>query len=471
MGIESLISGVTNKFYNSNAVKALSGVDYLSTAYGQDFIPEYTNLEGQKKYQTKAPIPNLPKPETMFFVYFSLNSEVQTLINQKKSLIEYLTRLSAQQASTNVSESYQNSVSEDTNKSFFDTISDSISSTISSVSNSLSNLKKGVTDAIGGALGISADVDAETNADYLPDKFILRQLSFELSKFVKTISKPKINIEVKQFNEYNRPRLVNEKLSYGDLNISFYDVKENPVQQFFFTYLKVINDTFLCKDYTDYDKKILLHQFDTDPTHWGWNLDSYFNFIDKISVIEMYMDKMMVYTYMNPKITSIDFGTGKIGSWAPNEVNVSFKFEGITNDLLDIEPYTTTFGTEESKAYLKSMINSNITGNMATFLNKRYKEGVQFTVENAVSFIKGILDAPSEERWDKFKSQLLDTARKLGFANETNFVLQVQKTIENYDKSEDKGKYILKVVDDPSSIIGKVTNSTNISMDSVLSLF
>lgn len=409
MGIESLISGVTNKFYNSNAVKALSGVDYLSTAYGQDFIPEYTNLEGQKKYQTKAPIPNLPKPETMFFVYFSLNSEVQTLINQKKSLIEYLTRLSA--------------------------------------------------------------VDAETNADYLPDKFILRQLSFELSKFVKTISKPKINIEVKQFNEYNRPRLVNEKLSYGDLNISFYDVKENPVQQFFFTYLKVINDTFLCKDYTDYDKKILLHQFDTDPTHWGWNLDSYFNFIDKISVIEMYMDKMMVYTYMNPKITSIDFGTGKIGSWAPNEVNVSFKFEGITNDLLDIEPYTTTFGTEESKAYLKSMINSNITGNMATFLNKRYKEGVQFTVENAVAFIKGILDAPSEERWDKFKSQLLDTARKLGFANETNFVLQVQKTIENYDKSEDKGKYILKVVDDPSSIIGKVTNSTNISMDSVLSLF
>ena len=32
-------------------------------------------------------IPNLPKPETMFFVYFSLNSEVQTLINQKKSLM------------------------------------------------------------------------------------------------------------------------------------------------------------------------------------------------------------------------------------------------------------------------------------------------------------------------------------------------------------------------------------------------
>ena len=50
MGIESLISGVTNKFYNSNAVKALSGVDYLSTAYGQDFIPEYTNLEGQKNF-------------------------------------------------------------------------------------------------------------------------------------------------------------------------------------------------------------------------------------------------------------------------------------------------------------------------------------------------------------------------------------------------------------------------------------
>lgn len=471
MSIETLTTGIANSFYNSNLTKAITGTDYLSTVYGQDFIPEYTYTEGQKKYQTKSSIPNLPKPETMFFVYFSLNPEIQTLINKKKSLIEYLTRVAAQQAASNVSENYQNSTTEEKNKSVFETISDSISDTVSSVSNALSNMKKGVTDAIGNVLGISSSVDAETNADYLPDKFLLRQLSFEMSKFVKQVSKPKINIEVKEFNEYNRKRLVNDKLSYGDLSMQFYDAKENPVQQFFMAYLKVINDTFLCKDYNNYNKKIILNKFDTDITNWGWNLDSYFNFIDKISVIEMYMDKMMVYTYMNPKITAIDFGTGNVGSWSPNIINVNFKFEGITNDLLDIQPYNTAFENEESKAYLKAMINSRITGNMATFMNKRYKNGVQFTVETAVSFIKGILDSPSEEQWDKFKSQLLDTARKLGFANEVNFAQQVQTTIDNYNNSEDKGKYILKVVDDPSSIVGKVTNSTNISMDSVLSLF
>lgn len=471
MGVESLVTGFLNTYYDSNVVKALSGVDYMATTYAQDFVPEYTNLEGQKKYQTKSTIPNLPKPSTMFFVYFSLNPDLQAMINKKKSLIEYLTRVSSEQSSTDSMASYQNSNTSATNKGFFDKITDAISEGLSSIGDALSGKKKGEEQQSTNINSIPTDTNSSSYADYLPDKFLLKQLSFELSKFVKSVGKPKINIEVKEFNEYNRVRLVNEKLSYGELNMTFYDVKENPVQQFFFAYLKCINDTFLCKDYTDYNKPILLNKFDTDPTHWGWNLDSYFNFIDKISVIEMYMNKMMVYTYMNPKITSIDFGDAEIGDFSPNTINVSFKFEGITNDLLDIEPYNTSFGTEESKAYLKAMINADITGSMATFLNKRYKNGTQFAVGTSVSFIKSILDAPSEERWDKVKSQLLDTARLLGFADETNFVLQVEQTIDNYNNSTEKGKYILKVVDDPSSIIGKMTNTSNISMDSVLSLF
>ena len=166
------------------------------------------------------------------------------------------------------------------------------------------------------------------------------------------------------------------------------------------------------------------------------------------------MNKMMVYTIENPMIESISFGTNKTGSYNPNEITVKFKYEGLTNDLLDVQPYNVQWSND--KSYLKSMINANITAEMATFLNVRYKSGTEMGVDTAVSFIKGILDAPKEERWDKIKSQSLDTLRKLGFADEVNLAKRVESDINAFNNSDNKGKYLLKMTDDPSSTVGQV---------------
>ena len=95
--LDKLKNDVTNKIYNSSSFKAITGQDWISTSYGNNIIPEYTKTDTQKRYMTSASIPNLPKPETMFFVYFNLNSKAQLLINKKRELIEYLSKLSAQQ--------------------------------------------------------------------------------------------------------------------------------------------------------------------------------------------------------------------------------------------------------------------------------------------------------------------------------------------------------------------------------------
>lgn len=464
-----VLNSLQNLIEGTSTGKLLSGAgsDYAATTYGTDFIPEYLTTTGQKRYQTKTTIPNLPKVETMFFVYFSLNPKTHDMISKKQAFIQYLINSSASN-SNNKNTAYNNLASQ---------ISSYASNAVDKLTNKLSPSLKKVADGFlndnkssSNDNNIPTEYDCKSYGDYMPDKFLLSQLSFELSKFVKSVDKPSIEFGINEYNEYNRKRLCYDKIKYNPITITFYDVKDNPVEKFFFTYLKIISHNFLCKDFNNYRKQIVTDNFDYDSTDWGFDTDSNFRLIDKISICEYYMDKMMVYTLENPVIQSIKFGTNKMGSWEPNTIDVTFQYEGITNDLLDANPYNVTWTGD--KAYLKSMINSNITANMATFLNVRYKSGMQFGIDTAVSFIKGVLDAPEEERWDVFQSQLLDTLRKLGFSQEINLVESAQEDIENFQTAEDVGKYLLKLTDDPSSIIGQlINNGSTSSSTNFLKLF
>lgn len=463
----NLLKGITNKFYNSDAGRVLLDREnsYAQTPYGSEFIPEYVTTTGQKRFSTEAAIPNLPKPETLYFVHFDLNPRTQEIINKKKALINYLVSGTATDA--NNSSSAIANLTAGIKKSL-NGIKEKFNNKYSSTLTALGGLfnKKDKTTNVTTYANIPTEDNSKSYGDYMPEGYILRQLSFELSKFVKSIDKPTINFTVNEHNEYNRKRLVYDKMDFGDLKISFWDVKENPVERFLMAYLKIISNDFLCKSYQDFRRQIVTNEFDRKPLDWGFDLDSNFRLIEKISVVEYYMDKMMVYTYENPVITSITFGTNKMGSWNPNEINVTFKYEGFTNDLLDITPYNIEW--EEDKTYMKSMVNANITAQMANFMNVRYKSGLSMGVDTAVSFIKGVLDAPKEERWKTIKEQSIDTLRKLGFSDEVNLVNRLIDNYDNYKSAPNKGKYLLKMTDDPSSFLGEVINNGSTSSASGL---
>lgn len=463
----NLLKGITNKFYNSDAGRVLLDREnsYAQTPYGSEFIPEYVTTTGQKRFSTEAAIPNLPKPETLYFVHFDLNPRTQEIINKKKALINYLVSGTATDA--NNSSSAIANLTAGIKKSL-NGIKKKFNNKYSSTLTALGGLfnKKDKTTNVTTYANIPTEDNSKSYGDYMPEGYILRQLSFELSKFVKSIDKPTINFTVNEHNEYNRKRLVYDKMDFGDLKISFWDVKENPVERFLMAYLKIISNDFLCKSYQDFRRQIVTNEFDRKPLDWGFDLDSNFRLIEKISVVEYYMDKMMVYTYENPVITSITFGTNKMGSWNPNEINVTFKYEGFTNDLLDITPYNIEW--EEDKTYMKSMVNANITAQMANFMNVRYKSGLSMGVDTAVSFIKGVLDAPKEERWQIIKEQSIDTLRKLGFSDEVNLVNRLKDNYDNYQSAPNKGKYLLKMTDDPSSFLGEVINNGSTSSASGL---
>ena len=345
--------------------------------------------------------------------------------------------------------------------------------------------------------------------DYIPTKDVFKKLSYEISKLVKDYKKPSVKFKTEELNEYNRTRYIYSGQEYNDVTITFYDVKNNPVQEFFNAYLKFISSDFLCKNFRVWEEPI-------DNNHWnnangyidvngkkqsatyysnlnsfGLNIESNFRLIDRISFCEYYMNRLMVYTIENPVLTDIDWGSGTMGDFGYNDIKVTFKYEGITNDLIDIDPYNvdnwlggnsggiggmlkklksflsdgemTNGGSGNNIAYLRYMVNKEIRSDVATFLQTRYNTVANNIVSDITSILKGYMNGETKFSWNTLKNQALDTARKYGFANEANTYSQVQQMINNYnskDSTSAKFKYIANMATDPTSLIGKASSAS-----------
>lgn len=156
----------------------------------------------------------------------------------------------------------------------------------------------------------------------------------ELSKFVMSVTKPDVQYTTKEMNQYNRKKYIIEGVKYGQLKITFIDVKDNPIQQAFFAYLRKNNDDFKEGDnekkYREYKENNITHFDDVD---WGLNINSSKHMFNSIIICEMFLDRLMVYRIENPTLKSINFGENKIGDYGYNEITVAFDVEGITNIL------------------------------------------------------------------------------------------------------------------------------------------
>ena len=128
------------------------------------------------------------------------------------------------------------------------------------------------------------------------------------------------------------------------------------------------------RKYKTVDGKTINPTYKGNLNSFGLNIDSNFRLIDRISFCEYYMDRLMVYTIENPVVTSIKWGDSKMGDFSANDIQVTFKYEGITNDLVDIQPYNVDWNKKIAGdiAYTRYMVNKEIKRDVATFLQTRY---------------------------------------------------------------------------------------------------
>lgn len=461
------------EFLENTGFKSSKGDNYyFSTPLGQNMIPTETLTKGQKIFSTNDSNPNIPKPKTLYFVHFNLNDKLDDMIEQKQTLIKQLVGGSEKDGS-----SMLNSIDKIKEISGINDIMKKTGNFWGKFDDSNDKIKKDDKK-------IKSTFASETLADYIPTSDILKKLSFELSKLVKSYDKPSVSFKISEFNEYNRKRLVYNGVDYGDVKISFYDVKENPIQRFFITYLKIICGDFLCKDKYLWEAPINNRVWQNklgyktvegvqkdamtigNMNSFGINIDSNFRLINSISFCEYYMDKLMVYTIENPVVKSINWGSGEMGNFDYNDITITFSYEGITNDLLDINPYDVGKKWDKNVgsniSYTRNMINREIKQDMAQFLQTRYQSGSSNLTNDITSILKAYMNGDVKFSWNTIKNQTLDMMRKYDMANEANTIAQLEQTINNYNSKDgdDKWKYLVNMSTDATSLIGKVSGGS-----------
>ena len=206
---------------------------------------------------------------------------------------------------------------------------------------------------------------------------VLQEYCDELSKFVMSVTKPDVQYTTKEMNQYNRKKYIIEGVKYGPLKISFIDVKDNPIQQAFFTYLRKNNDDFKENgnkesNYESYKENNITNF--NENTDWGLNINSSKHMFNSITICEMFLNRLMVYKIENPTLKSINFGENKIGDFGFNEITVTFDVEGITNIL----EYSDEDG--KTRSWGDNVIGETISRiggeELAHFLGMRWYEGI-----------------------------------------------------------------------------------------------
>lgn len=250
----------------------------------------------------------------------------------------------------------------------------------------------------------------------------------ELSKYVLSVDKPSVTYTTKQMNQYNRIKYVYDNIKYGTLKITFIDVKDNPIQEAFFSYMKK-NNSDIKNDkeeekYRDYYEKTSNYT-DNNPSSWGLNINSNKKMFKSIKICEMFLDRLMVYKIENPVFKDINFGSNKIGDYSYNEIVVQFDVEGITNIY-------------EGKLAIGGSISDFGGANLAHKLGMRWYGGTELGTNEYKTISNGniIIGQPDQDYINQLK-----TDEKIRNAENKLQLKQAENALTNYSNYTNKTKY------------------------------
>jgi len=164
------------------------------------------------------------------------------------------------------------------------------------------------------------------------------QSMLETGMLVKSVTLPKFTVDNKTLNAYNRPNIVQTKLKYDPVTITFHDDSFGIVTDFWRDYY-----TFYYRD-SDYasnsdDDPITYHEdhkYTTNPklkqNSWGYTLRAYSNvkqLLKNIRIYSMSQGTFTEYMLINPMITSFQHGTHTAGENATMESTITVSYESV----------------------------------------------------------------------------------------------------------------------------------------------
>ena len=155
-----------------------------------------------------------------------------------------------------------------------------------------------------------------------PDK----QKQIELGMLVKQTSLPKFSIDTKVLNAYNRPNIVQNKIHYDPVNITFHDDSADVVRNFWYDYYGYYyrdNDhggSSYLEAYTNVHNELTSARLNKD---WGYTIRGTTNgtlkkasYLTAIRIYSLYNKKFSEYILVNPFIKSFQNGEHNSSGYA-----------------------------------------------------------------------------------------------------------------------------------------------------------
>lgn len=167
------------------------------------------------------------------------------------------------------------------------------------------------------------------------------QQQIEAGMLVKSVQIPKFSIDTKTLNSYNRPNIVQQKIKYDPISITFHDDSSDVIRDFWFDYM-----THYYRD-SDYNPEIYLaphkyHAADTGVAKefWGYQPSRYDTpgnggterILNRIRIYSLYQKKFSEYILVNPVITNFSHGQHTQGQNEFLENSMTITYESVLYD-------------------------------------------------------------------------------------------------------------------------------------------
>ena len=146
--------------------------------------------------------------------------------------------------------------------------------------------------------------------------------TIESGMLVKNVDLPKFAIETRNLNNYNRPNIIQTKIRYQPIAISFHDDQSNVVRNFWYDYFNfyyrdtdigyagagnpAINQTYFQRTKYVGGDRTQVNKFGYTPRNNG--LDGA-QFIRAIRIYSLHQKRFTEYTILNPLISDFSHGT------------------------------------------------------------------------------------------------------------------------------------------------------------------
>lgn len=157
---------------------------------------------------------------------------------------------------------------------------------------------------------------------------VTKENQIEVGMLAKTVNLPKFTVQNKVLNAYNRKNIVQEKINYDPVTLTFHDDSADVVRKFWYDYYSYY--------YRDSDHQMPLYQQEhkyslRQAQNWGYSPknSNTLNYISSIRIYSLHQKSFSSYILINPTITSFQHGQHTSGEYGSLEHSMTVQYEAV----------------------------------------------------------------------------------------------------------------------------------------------